>query len=450
MTWILVRVGEIWLKSEKTKKALMKRLVTDIRQRLSKSGVEFKIEKHWSRLLIWVPNTKWTQARDILTKIFGIVSISPGKKVKNDIKEIEKAVLAEFEGFSGRFAIKVNRGWKGFPMTSVQLAAHLSRRIQEVRGESLKVDLKTPEKVVFVDIREKFTFVYSEVFEGPGGLPYGCQGKALALFSGGIDSPVASWLVARRGLSLDFLFINFYGPILESKIYSVFEKMLEWLPDAKLYSIRLPELREEIVAKVPEGYRQVVYKRYMYRIAEAFARQVGAKALITGESLGQVSTQTLNNLITIQSAVSIPVFRPLIGWDKDETVSLAKKIGTFDFSSRVPEFCKLESHSRTNVPEKLARKFEESIDLDIENAVSRAREVRKMTIPDLAPNSDVLSRLEIVKVWEGEPIYSKDKKYLIICKSGLAAEERAYSLRKKGIEAYALSKRDYDRIQRKA
>ncbi len=359
MAWILVRVGEIWLKSSKTRSALMDRLIENLEVSLGGLG---KASVFGPRILVETDNVD--NALSVISRVFGVVSASPGLLVEPTLEQIEYAALKLVEEKKGTFRVSVNRAWKDFPMKSPEIERVLGARILEVKGDTLQVDLKNPDFVLGVEVREEFAFVFTGSVGGPGGLPYGSQGKVLALFSGGLDSPVASWMVAKRGAEAHHLFINTCCDEYENQVRSVFEDLAKWYPKTSLYVARVPELREEIKSKINEGYRQVVYKIFLYRLGQTLAEQIGAKAVVTGESLGQVSTQTLTNLSTIDMFSSMLVLRPLIGMDKDEIVAISRKIGLYDKSSKTPEMCKLENHSRTNVPVSIVERLLAKIDFD--------------------------------------------------------------------------------------
>ncbi len=360
MAHFLVRIGEIWLKSRRTRSALVDRLVNNIKSMLERKDLDFSIQTYGPRILVESSD----HAIDVLPNVFGVTSVSPGMVVEPTLEQIEYAALKLLDGKRGTFKVVVNRGWKGFPMTSPETERTLGARIPEVKGVPLQVDIHNPDFTLGVDIREKFAFVYTETIQGPGGLPYGSQGHTLTLFSGGLDSPVASWLIAKRGANVDHLFVNTCCENVESKVVEVFDSLSSWYPKTNLYVARVPELAKQIKAEIPEGYRQVVYKVALYTISGLLADKLNSKAIVTGESLGQVSSQTLTNISTINSFSRHTILRPLIGFNKDEIVRIARKIGTYEPSSKVPEFCKLESHSRTNVPKTIAGKMVGKLDFD--------------------------------------------------------------------------------------
>jgi len=289
-----------------------------------------------------------------------------------------------------------------------------------------------------VEIHRDGAYLFTRRIPGPGGMPYGSEGKVLALFSGGIDSPVAAWMMARRGAAVEFLFLNPLGPVLESRVHAVFTSISRWFPGARLHVIDIGDEVEEIRSNVREGSRQTVYKRFMYRVAQEVAQGLGCSAIVTGESLGQVSSQTLQGLSVIDGAVGTPVFRPLIGMDKDEIVSLARRIGSFDKSSGIKEFCSVESHSNASPRVEEIEREEKKLDFDYSSIASQIRKARPVTVElGSPPEGDFV----VVKLWEGIPKLRHGKKYLFVCKSGNRSAEEALRARKAGFEAYSMDYR---------
>ncbi len=428
----LVRFGEIWLKSERTRRRLIAMLEQDISRRLSDEGIKARIYSIRGRIVV-DPEDGWEQREKIkrvLERIFGIVSFSPAIMVDTRLEDIEEVVLQFAEKIDGTFKLEVNRADKRFPITSMELAKRLGGRLVEM---GKRVDLKRPKHIIGVDIRQEASFVFMEEFAGPGGLPYGSQGRVLALFSGGIDSPVAAWYITKRGCEVDLLFVNMFDESLEKRVYDTYFTLKDWLPGAKLFVARIPELRG-VLAKIKEGYRQIAYKRFIYGLAEEFAMKIGADAIVTGESLGQVSSQTLKSLVAIEDKVKMPVFRPLIGFDKHETMKIARKIGCLGPSERVPEVCRMETHSITNISLDVARKLDNEMP-DPRGFLDRIIEAK--TAKDLFFDKESMEGYEIIH-YPFDKKLDKGKKYIFVCKSGLEASLAASKAREKGIEAYYL------------
>jgi len=365
---VIVRYGEIWTKSEVTRRKMESILLENIKRVLSDTGYEIRR----GRGRIYIDTEEAEAAADKLSRVFGVVSVSPAittSKELEAIQETAKALAKLKVKKSMSFAVRVHRSDKSFPWRSIELERKIGSVIKSITGAS--VDLSNPDLTIGIEISDK-AYVFDQTYDGPGGLPYGSQGKAVVLFSGGIDSPVAAWLMARRGLSLDFLFINPGLPEPEANALEIASLLRErWYIRGEFYVADVPDLILQIAGEVKEGLRQVVLKRFMYRIGEKLASEIGALAIVTGESLGQVSSQTLRNLCVIEEAVRIPVLRPLIGMNKDDSIKLARRIGTYDLSIRVKEFCSLEKHSNASARLKDVLEEESKVSFDLESLVFR-------------------------------------------------------------------------------
>ncbi len=341
----------------------MKKLAHNIQRILEVRGVPHKLFISGPRLLLRTEDEYKEDTIQVLRHSFGVVSFSSVFVTKPDLEEIRNGVARFFEN-KRHFRVTVNRAWKGFPLTSIELQRILGSDLEKM---GMVVDLENPDKTIYVEIREDSTYLFDRILPGPGGLPYGCQGRALLLFSGGLDSPVAGWMMGKRGVEQDMLFVNTCCDATISEIKPVYRALRAWLPNSRLYVAGARQMREEITNRVKEGYRQVIFKIILYKIAEKVMREGKYKAIITGESLGQVSSQTLSNLKTIQSVSDGFIIRPLVGMDKTEIVSVARKIGTYEPSSNVKEHCKLESHARVNVPQAIARTILNELDIDLDD-----------------------------------------------------------------------------------
>ncbi len=425
---IIAKPSEVWIKSEVTRRKLMRLILDQLSRR-----IEGKVYAKGPVIFVEPYSRK---NLEVLLKTFGIKVVSPAKRVK--LGELEKTVveLAE-ESKAKTFRITAKRVWKGYEKSSIEIQRELGASVVDKLG--LKVDLKNPELEIFVEIHRDFALVYTERLEGAGGLPYSSQGRVLVLFSGGIDSPVAAWLLARRGAEVKLLFLNPLGDALESEVYEVYEALKAWIPELELYVVDTSKLVELIREKVKEGYRQVVLKRFMYRIAERVANLLKCRAIATGESLGQTSSQTLANLQIIDEVISLPVLRPLLGMDKEEITELARKIGTYEESSKIAEFCALEKHSNASAKREKVLEEEAKVKVDVEEIVSTLRPAKKVEIPELKPPED-LRDFVIIRLWkEKVPRLDPGKRYVFVCSAGNRAREEALKARRQGIEAYALS-----------
>src|SRR5881396_2944976 len=252
--------------------------------------------------------------RDRVRRVCGVSSVALAYRIVSTV-EAMKAVIARFvDGRSfASFRITARRAFKTYPMTSVELNRELGAFV--LQRVASRVDLRHPELAIHVEVMPAETFVYVDPVAGPGGLPVGASGTVAALLSGGIDSPVAAWRMIKRGCRV--VFVHFHSvpylpDISQGKARALVERLTEWQYASRLFVVPFGEIQREIVLAVPGPARVVVYRRMMVRIAEALVRQVGAQALVTGESLGQVASQTLANIARIDEAASMPVFRPLI------------------------------------------------------------------------------------------------------------------------------------------
>src|SRR5262244_3903766 len=270
-------------------------------------------------------------------RVCGVASVALAWRVASTIEAMKTAVaqIIDERRFAS-FRISARRAFKTYPMTSVELNRELGAFVLERVGrDATRVDLHHAELDIHVEVLPAETFVYVQPTAGPGGLPVGASGTVAALLSGGIDSPVAAWRMMKRGCRV--LFIHFHSvpylpPTSQAKARELVSILTRWQYDSTLILVPFAEIQREVVLTVPPPARVVVYRRLMVRIAEALARQSGALALVTGESLGQVASQTLHNLARIDEAATMPILRPLIGMDKLEITEEARRLGTFEIS----------------------------------------------------------------------------------------------------------------------
>lgn len=277
-----------------------------------------------------------------LLKVPGIHSFSPAYVVKSDLDEITECVKYLCDGKVGEFKVETNRADKTFPMTSVQVSCELGGRLLDY-NPNLTVNVVNPQFVVSVDMRESGeTLIYTDVVKGIGGLPTGSSGKGVLMLSGGIDSPVAGFMLARRGMRLDAVHFHSYPYTSEAakeKVETLCKMVSEYAGSMNLYVVKFTHIQEEIHEKCPEELMITMMRRLMMRITEKIAFSHGGQAIITGESLGQVASQTIESITSSNSVVKMPVLRPLIALDKLEIIEIANKIGTYDTSILPYEDC---------------------------------------------------------------------------------------------------------------
>lgn len=333
----LVRYSEIFLKSDPVRRRWEDALIRNIREMMP--GVSARNE----RGRIWLSGDV---DPEILKNVFGIVSFSPVEHVRvGEIGDCLPDFCRRHEFDQARtFAVRVKRvGTHAFSSNdkAIEYGALLRKEFP-----NLKVNLAMPEKEIFIEIRENEAYLYDAVIKGPGGLPVGVEGTLVALISGGIDSPVAAWMMMKRGCRILPLFIaldTFLDDSTVARARRVVEVLKTFQPDIELTVVSdsyLVKAREELVLRHQEKYTCIFCKRRMYRIASAFARNKGAKGIVTGESLGQVASQTLDNLLVLDDAAEIPIYRPLIGFDKEDAIQIARKIGTFPESVSPASGCR--------------------------------------------------------------------------------------------------------------
>lgn len=330
---VMVRFGEIFLKSEPVRREFLNRLRNNIRAALKAHDVDGTITITRSRVLVTTSSP--VDLIPILSKIFGVIDIAPVHVCSTGIDELcnTAVTLAKLHlAPSTRFAVRARReGVEGF--TSQELAAEAGSRIIDAIPD-LKVDLTNPEYEICIEARQEGSMVYDTQIQGPGGLPYGTQGKAVSLISAGIDSPVAAWMMMRRGVKMLFLHIDpgkYGGSSIQKNLYRNLVSLSHWIPGQELTLTTIPAepFFEVLMGLADPKLRCVVCKRAMLELASLYAERTGCDGIVNGDNLGQVATQTLHNLAPISAGIQTPVYRPLIGYDKEEIISLARKIGSF-------------------------------------------------------------------------------------------------------------------------
>jgi thiamine biosynthesis protein ThiI len=347
---VICHYHEVALK-QKNRRIFEKKLRTNIAFALSDLVGQRMVMRGYGRLKIVLPfgfdeREKLEIVRSRLSNVFGIVNFGIGLSVGLDIEDICEASLKVIEGKSfNTFRVKTKRQNKNFPLNSTEVNKQVGAFIIEHfknNGADVKVDLKNPDLTVYVEIVDKEVYVYADRFKGPGGLPVGSSGKVVALISAGFDSPIASLLMMKRGAKVVFVHFHSYPYTSYDSIEQVREivKILsKYQLHSKLYIVPIAEAQRIIVLNAPVGLRTILYRRLMVRIAEKVAQIEGAEALVTGESLGQVASQTLRNIRVINQVATLPILRPLIGIDKEEIIQKAKEIGTYEISSQPYDDC---------------------------------------------------------------------------------------------------------------
>ncbi|AEV68090.1 tRNA uracil 4-sulfurtransferase ThiI [Acetivibrio clariflavus] len=342
---ILVRYGEILLKGL-NRPLFEKKLIDNIKRAIYKLG---KIEVSRSQARIYIEpqdeNYDFDEAINLLTKVFGIVSVSPVWKIETDFEVIKEKSAVMVKDLLGRkgyktFKVETKRGDKRFSMDSPEISRELGAHILESFPQ-LSVEVKNPDFILYVEVRE-FTYIYSEIIPAVCGMPIGTNSKAVLLLSGGIDSPVAGWMIAKRGVEIEAVHFYSYPYTSErakEKVIDLAKILSQYCQKIKLHIVPFTDIQLEIYEKCPQDQLTIIMRRAMMIIAERIAEKAGALALVTGESVGQVASQTMQSLYVTNSVVKMPVFRPLIGMDKNEVIEIARKIGTFETSILPYEDC---------------------------------------------------------------------------------------------------------------
>jgi len=380
---VLVRFGEIAVKSPVVRRRMEDKLIDNLLHMLKRCGIGSTVlDREWGRIIIYTPHVD--DVCRVACRCFGVTSVSPAVRTDLSLDSIRDTVikLAQTVLAPGmRFAIEVNRANKRFPYTSLELKKILgSDVLSYVKG--LKVDLERPDVTIYVEIRDRYAYVFKDFHEGPGGLPYGVEGRVVSLISGGVDSAVATWLVMKRGCEVIPIYCDltpYTSEEARERARRVLQWLREWVPQDRwrLYVVPLGRAHE----KVPNAgrYRCLLCKVLMYRVAEEVARRERAKAIVTGESIGQVASQTLDNLYFLSTSIRMPVIRPVVAMDKNEIGALARRIGVYDIAARDVIACKLvPKYPITHAKEKDRKVLE---DFGIENLVELL--VREMEVTEL-------------------------------------------------------------------
>lgn len=387
---ILVRMGEITLKGLNRGK-FEKRLTGNIRRRLDELG-DFRVIQTHSR--IWVepvredmPQVGLTRAIESLTRIFGIVSASLAWSFAGTMADLEQKALDYMaqileDGKRHTFKVESRRGDKKFPLTSPQISERIGSVLKSAFPEQLDVKMQQPELILYIEVRDKF-YIYSDVNRGQKGLPVGMSGKGLLLLSGGIDSPVAGYMMASRGMELEALYFHafpFTSDRAREKVIELARKIALYCGRITLHIVNFTDIQVALRDHGPEDLLTVMIRRMMMRIADELAAARDCKALITGESLGQVASQTLEALCCTDVVAKRPVFRPLIGMDKDSTIEIARRIDTYETSILPYEDCCtifVAKHPKTRPAIADLEAAEAGLDLDalVEEALGKIEEV---------------------------------------------------------------------------
>ena len=384
---ILLKLGEVVLKGL-NRRSFEDKLMSNIRRRLQHCG-KFQVVSRQSTIYVEPAGEgcDMEEAYALCKRVFGVIAVTrarPCPKDKDAMVSCAKSYLGDQLAKAKTFKVETKRSDKHFSMNSMEISQYVGGALHDAYPH-LKVDVHDPELCVHVEVREKAAYIHGPSEPGAGGLPIGMGGKAVSLLSGGIDSPVASWMIAKRGVQLEL--VHFFSPPYTSqqakeKVIALARELTPWCGRMTLSIIPFTEIQEEIRRACPEDHFTLIMRRFMMRLAERVARRTGCKALVTGECLGQVASQTMDALTVSGDACAMPVLRPVIGMDKEEIVRLSRKIGTFDTSILPYEDCCTvftPRHPRTHPVLEEVVQYESA--LDIEGLIQRAMEgVERVTV----------------------------------------------------------------------
>ena len=341
---ILLKLGELVLKGL-NRRSFEDKLQANIHRRLNNLG-QFRVYTRQSTTYVepMREDCDMDGAWEAMKKVFGVVGLSRARACEKDKDAILQACreyLDERLKSARTFKVETKRADKTFPMTSIQLSQYVGGELDELYP-NLQVDVHHPELTVYVEIRDYAAFVHANPDPGAGGLPVGINGRAVALLSGGIDSPVASWMIAKRGVALEMVHFFSYpytSPEAKDKVIELARLLIPYTGRLTVHVVPFTAIQEELRRSCPEELFTIIMRRFMMRISEAVAKRCGAKALVTGECLGQVASQTMEAMAVTGAVVEMPILRPCVGLDKEEIVQIARKIGTFETSILPYEDC---------------------------------------------------------------------------------------------------------------
>ncbi|MFQ5747321.1 MAG: tRNA uracil 4-sulfurtransferase ThiI [Gemmatimonadota bacterium] len=466
MTTIMVRLtGEVATKGRRTRRRFQKALVRNIRGACRSAGIEAEVADEWSRLFV---RSEDDGVEDVLARVFGISSYSTVEaECEADLKAIVRTGRELFaERVRGHtYAVRARRsGTHSFCSQDVR------ERLGAALNPGARVDLRRPEVEACVEVRDDRALLYSQTVRGPGGLPLGVEGKAVCLISGGFDSAVAAWMVLRRGVALDYVFCNLGGAAYRRMAVDVARVVADLWSHGTRPHMHVLDFGP-VVADLRRAGRpallQVLLKRQMVRAASRIGTEIGADAIVTGEAVGQVSSQTLANLRAIESAAALPILRPLVGFDKEEIIRRSKEIGTHELSARVREYCSItEGHPATAArvevverdegnldPAVLERALEEAQTFNLRDADPAACAGASLFLENVPPDAVVIDtrdaepfrgwhwpgavRRPFEELMRSHRDLDRERSYLLVCEQGLKSAQVAERMQADGYEAYS-------------
>jgi thiamine biosynthesis protein ThiI len=470
--------GELGTKARPTRLQFRRRLVHNLKDALASAGAPAHIEVSHERLYAELsetdPGVPAADRDHPLLRVFGIQSVSfverhPAPDLASVVRTGERLFRERVRG--RRFAVRARRvgDRAAIEIDPREVERELGTALLE---ESAGVDLSNPEATVHIELSAETASFFSERLPGPGGLPLGVEGRAVALVSGGFDSAVSAWQLQKRGVALDYVFCNLGGNShLQgvARVARVLAERWSYGHRPRLYALDFEPVAEEIRKHTQPRYWQVILKRMMLRAGDAVARRRKALAIVTGDAVGQVSSQTLQNLAVVSRATQLPILRPLVGFNKDEIIALANQIGTFELSKVVGEYCAMvSSKPATRAAASAVEAEEECLPADLVDAAAdalnvfdlRELDLASLDVPGLAierlPEDSTLIdlrplekyrqerhpralHLEFGKATEAYPSFERSKTYVLSCEFGLMSAHLAERMRRDGFDVYHLS-----------
>jgi len=385
----LIKYAEIGVKG-KNRYIFEDALIRQIKKSLEQVQGDFDVYKEMGRVYVKVlSDYDYDETVEALQRVFGIVGICPMTQVEDEgwdalVKDVVAHIKDTYQDQPLSFKVECRRARKNYPKNSMEMNADFGEILLK-ECPNLHVDVHHPDFILYVEIRSKIN-IYSKILPGLGGMPVGTAGKAMVLLSGGIDSPVAGYMVAKRGVVLEATY--FHAPPYTSerakqKVVDLAKQVAKYSGPIKLNVVNFTDIQLAIYEKCPHDELTIIMRRYMMRIAEHFAKESGCQALVTGESIGQVASQTMQSLMSTNEVCTLPVFRPLIAFDKQDIIDISEKIGTFETSILPYEDCCtifVAKHPVTKPNLKVIRKDEEHLNEVIDELMKQAIETTEVII----------------------------------------------------------------------
>ena len=375
---LIVKYGEIGVKG-KNRYIFENKLIKNVKNILKPIG-KFNVYKEYGRIYVDLDGYDYEEVVEEVKKVFGIVGVCPAVRAEKDynlLKELALKMLEEKieQGYKS-FKVDSRRGDKDFKLTSQEMSLDIGGYLVSQVKDKIAVDVRNPEVKIHCELRQNHVMVYSDTIPGYGGLPLGTNGRAMSLLSGGIDSPVASWMVAKRGMELECIHFHSYPFTSEKsqeKVRDLAQILAKYCGRVRLHKVNMLEIQKSIGLNCKDEEMTIISRRFMMRIAERVAESRHCDALVTGESIGQVASQTIQGLTCTNASVKMTVFRPLIAMDKTEIIEVAQKIGTFE-TSILPEedCCTVFSPKKPVTKPKLDRIEKSENKLDVEKLIQDA------------------------------------------------------------------------------